>query len=367
MIPGLGNGRFGRGTLLSRAWGGFTSTAVPGDLTGDGRPDLAAIHGNGYLYVVPSSRTGALGTPLKRRSVGTLFDSVAGGAGDLTGDGRGDVVVHSSRTGQTAIIPGAAGGRTGPMLGWFTGTTGLKRVSAAQVTGSGQVDLVGVSADGTSLRVLPHNGMYNYLPARSTGLTAPGVTQVLSVGDWNRDGRGDVITRQTSGDSLVLRPGLGNGRFGAGVVMSRGWRTIRQLAAVGDVTGDRVPDLAGRAAGGRMTIFPGNGRSSFLAPRTAPASLRTFNLVGGGAWQPATSRSSFLGSDGAFVPASDSVGGNPPSYDWVVGPGDVDGDGRADLVTRDSAGSLWLLPGTSRGVGPRRLIGTGFGAYTLGG
>ena len=27
---------------------------------------------------------------------------------------------------------------------------------------------------------------------------APGATQVLNVGDWNRDGKGDMITRETA-------------------------------------------------------------------------------------------------------------------------------------------------------------------------
>ena len=106
-----------------------------------------------------------------------------------------------------------------------------------------------MNSAGTALVALPHNGLVNLRPALASTLrVAGGATQVLGVGDWNRDGKGDVITREGSGDVLVLRPGLGNGRFGPGVTMSRGWRTITLLAAVGDVTGDRVPDLAGRTA-----------------------------------------------------------------------------------------------------------------------
>ena len=62
-----------------------------------------------------------------------------------------------------------------------------------------------------------------------------------------------------------------------------------------------------------------------------------------------------------------SIGADPTAYDWVVGPGDVDGDGRADLIARDTAGSLWLVPGKDEGFAPRRLIGSGFGGYRLGG
>ena len=109
-----------------------------------------------------------------------------------------------------------------------------------------------------------------------------GATQVLSVGDWNRDGKGDVITRQDEGDTLMLRPGAGNGTFGAGVLMSKGWSTFAKLTAVGDVTGDRFPDLMGKTATGPMTVFPGNGKTSFRVPMLAPASLRTFNQIAAG-------------------------------------------------------------------------------------
>ena len=142
--------------------------------------------------------------------------------------------------------------------------------------------------------------------------------------------------------------------------------TSRPLCAI-DVTGDKHPDLAGRTAKGQLTIYPGDGASGLLAPRTAPTSLRTFNQIGAGTWHPLAAGAWFSGSDGSFVPFTGTTGNDPSLYDWVVGPGDVDGDARADLVTRDSAGSLWLLPGAVKGLGGRRLIGIGFGAYKLGG
>jgi hypothetical protein len=200
-----------------------------------------------------------------------------------------------------------------------------------------------------------------------SNLTVASATQVLDVGDWNGDGHGDVVTRQAGGDVLVLHRGLGNGTFMPAVALSRGWSSISRLAAVGDVTGDRRPDLAGLTSKGQVRIYPSNGKVGLLAPRTAPDSLRTFNTIGSGAWQPLTAGTRWTSSDGSFVPFVGTTGNDPTRYDWVIGPGDVDGDGRADLVTRDAAGSLWLIPGATKSLGARRLIGTGFGAYKLGG
>ncbi len=65
------------------------------------------------------------------------------------------------------------------------------------------------------------------------------------------------------------------------------------------------------------------------------------------------------------MPTNGSLGGNPAAWNWILGPGDVDGDGRADVVARGTGGKLWLLPGTPTGVGPKRLIGSGFAGYRL--
>ena len=237
------------------------------------------------------------------------------------------------------------------------------------MVGSAQADLVGTNAAGTELRVVANNGLVNLRGPLPSNLTRADATQVLNVGDWNRDGRGDVVTRQTAGDSLVLRTGLGNGKFGNGTVMSRGWKTFTYLAAVGDVTGDGRPDLVGRTRTGPNTIvFPGNGGRGFTAPRIAPNFMKSYNQVGAGSWKPQQlPGSAYISAGGAFVPFMGTGAGDLPNYDWVLGPGDVDGDKRNDLVVRDALGTLWLLPGTTTGYGPRRLMATGFSGYSLGG
>jgi hypothetical protein len=49
----------------------------------------------------------------------------------------------------------------------------------------------------------------------------------------------------------------------------------------------------------------------------------------------------------------------------ILGPGDLSGDGRADIAGRDPTGSLWLYPGNGAGlVGGRTLISAGWAETT---
>jgi hypothetical protein len=228
--------------------------------------------------------------------------------------------------------------------------------------------MVGLNPAHTQILVSANNGLVNLRGPLPSNLTRPDASQILNVGDWNRDGRADLITRQTAGDALVLRTGLGDGKYGAGTVMSRGWKSFVWLAAVGDVTGDGKPDLSGRSRTGKTLVFPGNGARGFTAPRVAPNFVKSFNQIGDGSWKaqqlPGTA---YFANDGTFVPFMGTGAGNLAGYDWVIGPGDIDGDGRNDLVVRDPKGYLWLLPGTATGLGERRLMASGFGGYSLGG
>ncbi|MER5492287.1 trypsin-like serine protease [Streptomyces sp. NPDC002454] len=80
-------------SAITSVGGGSKSYAVPGDLTGDGWPDLAALDSAGSVYLYPGKGNGQFGT--KKKVVnqawkgGKLF-----GRGDFTKDGKTDLLVR---------------------------------------------------------------------------------------------------------------------------------------------------------------------------------------------------------------------------------------------------------------------------------
>ncbi|MFF2423541.1 FG-GAP repeat domain-containing protein [Streptomyces mirabilis] len=67
---------------------------------------------------------------------------------------------------------------------------------------------------------------------------------------------------------------------------------------------------------------------------------------------------------GGFKPRAKVASGWGSSYNVVVGVGDITGDGKADIVSRDTSGNLWRNSGNGSGsFGPRTKIASGRQAY----
>ncbi|MER6269260.1 trypsin-like serine protease [Streptomyces sp900105755] len=89
--------------------------------------------------------------------------------------------------------------------------------------------------------------------------------QLRGVGDFNGDGKADLLARRSSGGDLYLYKGTGKsgtGLFSARVKVRSGWTGFNTLAAVGDLTGDGKADLVARTTGGTLYLYPGTGKAT---------------------------------------------------------------------------------------------------------
>lgn len=370
LFRGKGAGKFRAPITLRSTWP-FTKTAAVWKFDAGKWPDLVGVKDGTGLYLIPGASHGkALGKPVRLATLPARANAVLGWA-DLSQDGKSDVMVRSGST--TTLYAGTRTVRLGQEFGPFRGLAGLAKVSLAPMVGSGAADAVGRNAAG-QLVVVANNGRRNTSAPITSNLSVAGMTQLLSVGDWDRDGKADVVVRTADLDTLLLYPGLGNGRFGRPRSLGPGWKTITRLAAVGDITGDGYPDLIGRTATGPMTMFRGAGNEGFRVPKLLPPSLRTYNQIGSAPWSPTGSVLS--SGDGTFVPLVGTDSGSAlrmangtaaAAYDSYIGAGDTNGDGVADVLAREKGtGTIWLLPGkTSGGFAPRMWVANGFAGYRL--
>lgn len=284
-----------------------------GDLTGDGKAEIVTAPGAGQPPLVSGfSATGAhlgsgyAGDPNSRAGV---FVAV----GDVTGDGLGDIVTATG-AGVPARVDVYAPTRAGTIAHHATFDPGIAngvRVAAGDVTGDGRADIIAASGPGAAptLKVFQGDGtpvttLTPYDASFTKGL-------YVAAADIAGDGRAEIVlgsANATRNEVRVLDL--------AGTSVVPPFEAYPQFAAAisvaaADVNGDGERDIVTGASGG---------------PR-----VRTFTLRLG--------RPSGLASFFAYDPAT--------TGQVSLAAADIAGDATADIITGSPAGQI----GTVRAFG----------------
>jgi hypothetical protein len=335
--------------------GSAPASAALGDLNGDGKLDLVTANsGASSVSVLLGTGTGGF-SAAGSYSVGSGPQSVA--LGDLNGDGKLDAVTANSGGNSVTVLLGNGGGGFATAGAFSVGPYPLS-VALGDVNGDGRLDAVTANANDNTATVLLGNG--------AGGLTATGAFGVggaphsVALGDVNGDGKLDLVASEYAAAAVRVLLGNGLGDFTTAGVFGVG--SNPSSVALGDLNGDGKLDILTANTGvNTATVLLGDGAGGFTAAAGSPVSVGSGpfgvalgDVSGDGKLDLVTANSSgnsvtlgFGNGAGAFttgIPGgSPYVGAGPRS----VALGDVNGDGKLDLVTANfDANTVTVLLGS---------------------
>lgn len=257
--------------LASNSWT-FTTENGPAktvDFTSDGDADVVARDGDGRLWLYPGNGSGGLETRTLMGRSGWNAMSAITSTGDFNGDGDADVIAKDRvGTGQLWLYPGnGAGGLDRRILLGRSGWNAINTLfSGGDMNGDGTTDLMARDASG-KLWTYPGNGTGRLKTRIVTGSSGwNSVTSLLSPGDWDGDGKVDVMTR-TSDGRLWLYPGNGKARLSGKVQAGTGWNGANAIFSPGDLSRDGSPDVVSSHRDGRLLLYPGDGTGGWQASK----------------------------------------------------------------------------------------------------
>jgi hypothetical protein len=230
------------------------------DVTGDGLGDLVFTTGydndpaNDFdLFVLPGAGNGTFGALQHYATAGSYTQRPESlDVGDVTGDGRPDVVVGSDRFG-IEVFPGQSNGTLGASM--FLAATDATRVAIGRFDAAPGLDVAGTGWGTNTVTVF--SGGPTGLTKVATYAAQHGGYDDLEVGDVTGDGRDDIVSMsgQSNAPSFSVLPQLAAGGFGPAVPYSVGTGsfTLTHGIGIGDVTGDGRNDVVASYGGNSPT------------------------------------------------------------------------------------------------------------------
>jgi peptidoglycan/xylan/chitin deacetylase (PgdA/CDA1 family) len=235
-----------------------------GDVDGDGRADACVRDRENRVECAPSTSreeggleratfdehaTQTIALPQGARS----FDLA-----DVSGDGRADLCALTPLGIECAVA--RASGGFAPFVRWSI-TDDFTRVDTirfADIDGDGRADVCGRSPDGASCA---RSSGAAFEPARAwlfaTSERSPKVTDSMTLGDVNGDGRADLCVSAKDGIDCAVSTGKAFSHFTRWSAET----TLASALSLSDLNGDGRSDVCGKTAEGAIACAFSNGRT----------------------------------------------------------------------------------------------------------
>ena len=344
-------------------------SVVLGDVNGDGKPDLIVANKNSYtVSVLLGNGNGTFATQ-KQFATGKSPWSVV--LGDLNGDGKPDLAVANEGDNTVSVLLGNSNGTFADQQTFVTGSSPVS-VVLGDVNGDGRPDLAVANLDGKSGSLLLGNNNDNFTgqsytldqiaptvvsinrtnPASATtGVNSVSFTATFS----------EAVTGVDPTDFAIVKTGTVNSTLTQVIPVSTSVYTVTVsgISGVGTLGLNLVDDLSIRDLAGNSLVTPGRtarfANQATFATGAVPASVVLGDVNGDGkpdlvvANLGGNNISVLLGNgNGTFAAQQTFATGTSPVL-MVLG--DVNGDGKPDVVVANpGSNNVSVLLGNGNGT-----------------
>lgn len=284
VLLGNGSGAFVSSQRIPTGAGPYHLAVA--DVDGNGWPDLAVSNNSGNtVSILLGSGGGTFSTAVNLMNTSPLSAHFI----DMDADGKLDLAVLAN--GRLRLWAGTGQG-TFSFENEINVDSGAALSTAADVDGDGRSDLIVQANSGAFLSVFRNNGDGTFRQTRTNPLTSAATS--CASADFNEDGKLDLVAAEYAAGLVSVLPGRGDGTFDP--PRSIASRAGSRILALGDLNCDGHVDVAVSHLGtAQVGVLLGRGDGSFDS--------NTLTVAAPGA-------TSALG----------------------VAIGDLDGDGRPDLM-----------------------------------
>jgi hypothetical protein len=206
-----------------------------GDVNGDHRTDIVVPSDSTNLAVMLSNGDGTF----RRVDAALTVPSITVALGDLTGDGKLDIVATGELDKDLHVLRGLGDGSFQKSAGG-TGADFARFIGLADVDNDGRLDVAVALDDLSSGHVSLWRGVQGGLGAPSTIATTAD-PEGLAFANMNGDGAVDLVVVANQNDAIEISLGDGAGHFTS--ALSLPTPAEPSVLAVGDLNGDGKPDL----------------------------------------------------------------------------------------------------------------------------
>src|SRR6266702_2455804 len=249
VLLGNGDGTFQAArSVYFASGGGFPWYVVTADFNGDGKLDLAVSnYGDNSFSVLLGNGDGTFQPP---RTLPIGPNPWYFAVGDFNGDGKLDLAVddygcpldcNSSPSNTVTVLLGNGDGTFLPAPSLTVGN-GPAGVVVGDFNGDGKPDLAVANLNDNTLSVLLGNGDGTFQAPHT--FADPGMTHpyFVAIGDFNRDGKQDLVVTNHLFATVSVLLGNGDGTFQAAQDFAVDNDPV--YVTVNDFNGDAAPDLA---------------------------------------------------------------------------------------------------------------------------